>query len=107
MALFGTQEERDAKRKEKEEKDFKKLADRYHLTEIDQEDYDLIKNVARNMAGTGFAEFATHLHMGTPLEESIKIDRLASLQEQNWIIINQLGRLNKNLKKIIEQNEKK
>ena len=40
-------------------------------------------------------------------EDRIKIDRLAALQEQNWVIINQLIKLNKNIEKLIDTNKDK
>lgn len=105
MALFATAEEKAEKKKEKEEKDFQKLVDRYNLRDIDQEDYQLLKNVAMKMAGSGIGEFG--LLVGGSMEDRLKIDRLAALQEQNWIIINQLIKLNKNISKLIEQKENK
>lgn len=105
MALFATAEEKEIKKREKEEKDFQKLVDRYNLRDIDQEDYQLLKNVASHMAGSGIGEFG--LLVGGSLEDRLKIDRLASLQEQNWIIINQLIKLNNNISKLVESTKDK
>lgn len=106
MALFATAEEKQKKEEEKREKKFNQLVERYHLSDISSEDYALIKNVCDHMTGTSLMELGVTLSLGTKAEDQVKIDRLASLQEQNWIIINQLGRLNKNISKLIELNKK-
>lgn len=105
MALFATAEEKEAKRKEKEEKDFEKLIKRYNLNHTDKEDYEILKNISRELAGSGIGEFA--LNFGGSMEDRLKINRLAAIQEQNWIIINQLMKLNENIAKLIEQKENK
>lgn len=104
MALFATAEEKELKKKEKEEKEFQKLVDRYHLRDMDKEDYQLLRNVSSYLVAHGIAEIG--LLAGGSLEDKLKIDRLAALQEQNWIIINQLIKLNKNISKLIDEKEK-
>lgn len=106
MALFATAEEKSKKEEEKKRKEFQQLVEKYHLTNIANEDFELIKNVCNHLTGTGLMELGVALSFGTKAEDQIKIDRLAALQEQNWIIINQLGRLNKNIKELIEINKK-
>lgn len=105
MALFATAEEKETKKIEKEEKEFQKLVDRYNLRDMDKEDYQLLRNVSSRMAGMGIADFG--LLVGGSMEDRMKIDRLAALQEQNWIIINQLLKLNKNIEKLVESKENK
>lgn len=105
MALFATTEEKELKKKEKEEKEFNKLVERYNLRNLEKEDYQVLKNIASNLAGSGIAEFGMLFSGKT--EDRIKIDRLAALQEQNWVIINQLIKLNKNIEKLIDTNKDK
>lgn len=105
MALFATAEEKEIKKKTKEEEKFNKLVKRYNLTNIDKEDFELIKNVATQLAGSSLGELGITFDFNTKTEDRLKISRLAALQEQNWIIINQLGRLNKNIKELIEINK--
>lgn len=105
MALFATAEEKEAKKIEKEEKDFEKLVKRYNLKYADKEDYEILKNISRELAGNGIAEFG--MIFAGKTEDRLKLDRLAALQEQNWIIINQLLKLNKNIEKLVENKENK
>lgn len=102
MGLFATAEEKAKKTQEKKDKNFQQLIEKYHLTDVDKDDYELIKNVCDHLAGNSLMELGVALSIGTKAEDQIKIDRLGALQEQNWIIINQLGRLNKNIKELIE-----
>lgn len=104
MALFATAEEKELKKKEKEEKEFQKLVDRYHLKDMDKEDYQLLRNVSGYLFAHGIAEIG--LLAGGSLEDKLKIEKLGALQEQNWIIINQLLKLNRNIEKLIENKDK-
>lgn len=103
MALFATTEEKSKKIEEKNEKKFQELVEKYHLSEIDKEDFELIKNVCNQLKGNDLMELGVALSFGAKTEDQIKINRLAALQEQNWIIINQLGRLNKNVKELADK----
>ena len=104
MALFATAEEKELKKKEKEEKEFQKLVDRYHLKDMDKEDYQLLRNASGYLVAHGIAEIG--LLAGGSLEDKLKIEKLGALQEQNWIIINQLLKLNRNIEKLIENKDK-
>lgn len=105
MALFATAEEKEKKKEEKQEKEFKKLTEKYHLTDLDKDDYELIRSISNQLAGSTWGEVS--VFMSGSVEERMKLDKLNALQEQNWIIINQLGRLNKNIKELIEINKNK
>ena len=106
MALFATEEEKKLKKEEKEAKKFQQFLQRYNLKNVDIEDYELLKNISTELIGTGLMDLGLSLSFGTSTEDRMKISKLNVLQEQNWIIINQLSRLNKNLKTLIEQNNK-
>lgn len=107
MGLFATTEEKKAKKQEKENKRFNKLIETYHLTDVDTKDYELIKSICESSISTDLMDLGVALSFNTKTEDQVKINRLNALQEQNWIIINQLGRLNKNIKELIEVNKRK
>lgn len=106
MGLFSSIEEKEQKKSEKKMKSFQQLVDKYNLNDMSEEDFNLIKNISDKLTGTGFLEMGVALSLNTKPEDQIKINRLSALQEQNWIIINQLGRLNKNVKELIDLNKK-
>ena len=96
MGLFKSSEE-----KEKLHEDF---VNYYNLKSLDQDDLQMLKRISSNMAGNGWAEVS--LFFSGSNEDRMKINRLGCIQEQNWIIINQLVKLNNNIEKLINKKEK-
>ena len=93
MALFSKENKEDkAARKAAE------LLERFGLEELqDERDLEAVKVIAMEMAGNGLIEFGTAL--SGKVEDVAKISYLRAVLEQNWIIIRQLDRLNRNLTK--------
>lgn len=93
MALFNKENKEDkAARKTAE------LLERFGLEELqDERDLEAVKVIAAEMVGNGLIEFGTIL--SGKAEDVAKISSLRAILEQNWIIIRQLDRLNKNLSK--------
>lgn len=104
MGLFKSSEEKEKEKQEKEEKEFNKLLEKYNLKSLDQDDLQMLKRISSNMAGNGWAEVS--LFFSGSNEDRMKINRLGCIQEQNWIIINQLVKLNNNIEKLINKKEK-
>lgn len=77
---------------EKELKELKKLQEKYNLNDLDPDDLETLKTIANNMTGLGLMKTGVTL-TGTKAEERLKIGYLATLVEQNWLIINQLSRI--------------
>lgn len=93
MALFNKENKEDkAARKAAE------LLERFGLEELqDERDLEAVKVIATEMAGNGLIELGTAL--SGKAEDVAKISYLRAVLEQNWIIIRQLDRLNRNLTK--------
>ena len=95
MALFGNKEG-------KEEKAARKTAEmleRFGLEELsDERDLSTVKKVAEEMSGNSLIEFGTAL--SGKAEDVAKMSYLRAILEQNWIIIRQLDRLNRNLENL-------
>lgn len=88
MALFNNPQ----KQQEKTEA----LLRKYNLTELSNPaDIASVRQIAANLAGNNLISLGTSLQ--GKAEDSAKLTYLAALVEQNWIIIRQLDRLNKNL----------
>ena len=58
--------------------------------------------MALSMTANKLGETEIALSFGKT-EDNVKIGYLGMLVEQNWVIMNQLGRLNKNIEKLIEK----
>ena len=94
MGLFKTEEEKEKIKEEKKNEKFNKFVEKYNLKDMDIEDYELLKNISDKLIGTNLMEIGANLSFGTSTTDQIKINRLGVIQEQNWIIINQLSMFN-------------
>lgn len=95
MGLFGKRETQEEKR----QKQVEKFKQKYNLDTLNEKDLDLVMKVANDLAGNGFFKAGMALSFAKA-EEQAKVTYLSALIEQNWIIINQLSRLNSNIEKL-------
>ena len=94
MALFGGKETKE----EKQARKAQELLEKYGLQELsDPRDLESVKNISLTLVGNPFLELGTSLSAKS--EDLVKMNYLSAITEQNWIIIRQLDRLNKNLEK--------
>lgn len=94
MALFGNSEAKEAKQAAKTEE----LLKRFGLEDLhDPRDIEAVKSIATALTGNKLIEFGTALSGSS--EDVAKLTYLRALVEQNFIIIRQLDKLNKNLEK--------
>ena len=68
---------------------------RYGLEDLDEKDMHSVGRLAVDLAGSGWGKAATFF--GSKHEDQMKIFYLSAIIEQNWMILRQLARLNKNL----------
>ena len=90
MALFGG-----PSKEEKQAQELEKFMHRYHLDDLDPRDLETVRSIANDLAGNGMLKLGIGLS-GKP-EDSAKITYLSALVQQNWLIINQLARISKQL----------
>ena len=90
MALFGG-----PSKEEKQAKELEKFMQRYHLDDLDPRDLETVRSIASDLAGNGMLKLGISLS-GKP-EDTAKITYLSVLVQQNWLIINQLARISKQL----------
>ena len=95
MALFGEKKTKE----EKEQGQMQKFMEKYQLEDLDQSDLVVLKRVAADLAGNGFFKAGMALSFAKA-EEQAKVGYLSALVEQHWIVIRQLGRLNKNIEEL-------
>lgn len=86
-------------KEEKQQGQLDKFMEKYNLDELDPKDLEIVKNIANDLAGNGFLKAGMALGFANVAEQA-KVTYLSALVEQNWLIINQLSRLNKNIEKL-------
>ena len=84
---------------EKKQEQLTKFMEKYHIDELDPKDLEIVKNIANDLAGNGFLKAGMALSFSSAPDQA-KVTYLSALVEQNWLIINQLSRLNKNIEKL-------
>lgn len=92
MGLFGEKKTKEEKQRNK----VQKVLEKYQLDEINDKDLQVIKRIMVDLAGNNFFKAGMALSFSKP-ENQAKVTYLSALVEQNWMIIRQLGRLNKNI----------
>lgn len=94
MALFNSKESKEDKQARKAQE----MLEKYGMNDLsDERDIAAVKQIAWELTGSNIAEVG--MLLSSSAEDNSKIAYLRSLIEQNWIIIRQLDRLNKNLEK--------
>lgn len=95
MALFGGNKET---KEEKQARQVQEMLVKYGMDDLsDERDITAVKQIASELYGSNVAEFG--MLLSSKAEDVWKISYLRAIIEQNWIIIRQLDRLNKNLEK--------
>lgn len=92
-------EKQEQKQKDKEAKELEKFMKRYNLYDLDSEDLKQLRHIADDLVGNGLGKLGMKLSFDRT-EEIAKVTYLSALVEQNWMIIRQLARMNKNLEEL-------
>ena len=94
MALFGG-----GNKQSKQEKQIEKYLKKYQLEDLDEKDLVVLQRIAYDLVGNNFFKAGMVLSFAKA-EEQAKVTYLSTLVEQNWMIIRQLSRLNKNMEEL-------
>jgi len=102
MALFANEEEKKKKKEEKELQKIQNLIKKYGLENLSPEEAKLLPQIAMCFKGNGMIDLGSFMTG----DDSAKLWNIQSLNEamftQNWMIVNQLTKLNNNIEKLIE-----
>lgn len=98
MGLFGEKKTSEEKQNEK----LQAFMRRYQLEDLDEKDLVVLQRIAGDLAGNNFFK-AGMVFSFAKVEEQAKVTYLSALVEQNWMIIRQLSRLNKNIEDLKEK----
>lgn len=95
MAFGKTKEEKKQHSEEKERQKIEKAMTKYNLVNLDAEDKEIVFKIMNDMAGNGLLEFSTIISgSGFEVQQNSMMNILIN---QNWIIINQLSKINAKL----------
>ena len=83
--MFGLSK---AQKQEKEKQEKEWLMSKYELEDLEDEDLIVLNRIAEDLIESRFLE--DH-------HKKYSVNYLSVIEKQNWLIIKQLGRLNKNL----------
>ncbi len=86
-------------KEEKQQEQLQKFQEKYHIDELDPKDLENVKQIASDLAGNGFLKAGIALSFSNAADEA-EVTYLSALVEQNWIIMNQLNRLNKSIEEL-------
>ena len=86
---------------QKQEEQLQRFQQKYHLDELQPQDLETVKGIASDLAGNGFLKLGTILSASGA--ETAMITYQSALVEQNWLIINQLSRINKQLSELLKK----
>lgn len=85
---------------EKQEEEIQKFISKYGLDDLQQQDLWTVKKIANDLIANGFFKAGMALSLAKA-EEQAKVRYLSALVEQNWLIVNQLSRLNVGIEKLL------
>lgn len=98
MGLFGGK----GSKEEQQEQQLQKFMDRYQLEDLDEKDLVVLKRIASDLAGMGLIKAGLALSFKDPAVQA-QVRYLSTIIEQNWMLIRQVSRLNKNLEALVRK----
>lgn len=99
MAVFKSKEQKQIEKERKQQEKFENFIKDNGLEQLDENDMKIVKNIIESSTGNDLLDVGLALSFGASSEDRLKINYLKILIQQNWLIINQLSRINKKLDK--------
>ena len=88
-------------KQEKQNEFREKLIEKYKYEGMTEKEKEMLVKIAIDLQGNDF--FKTGMATFTKPDDNMKISYLSAIMEQNFIMINQLARLNNNMEKLLEK----
>ena len=89
MGLFGSAEDKEAKKEAK----LDAMMAKYGLEKLSPEYRDKVKDINLELMGNGAMELGIALSMGVKTEDRLTVSYLHAIVEQNWMIIRLLDEI--------------
>lgn len=103
MGLFKNSEEKELERQQKDTEKLENFMKYYGLEDLNTEDKNNLLNLAKSSDGDAFFQLGTMLSASETDYLSHMDHQNSVIIDQNFLIIKQLDRLNKNLEKLLEK----
>lgn len=97
--MFGGKERRAAKQEKKEQEKIDGFMEKYQLEDMTEGDMKALERIALELNGKGLLKAGMALSFAK-VEEQAKVSYLSALVEQNFLVLSQLSRLNKNIEEL-------
>lgn len=97
MGLFNSQPKQSPE--EKKQAEMQKFIEKYNIDSLNEKDLEIVKRIASDLVGNGLMKTGMALSFANA-DDQLKVTYLSALVEQNWLIINQLSRLNDTVEKL-------
>lgn len=97
MGLFNSQPKQNPE--EKKQAEMQKFIEKYNIDSLNEKDLEIVKRIASDLVGNGLMKTGMALSFANA-DDQLKVTYLSALVEQNWLIINQLSRLNDTFEKL-------
>lgn len=101
MGLFGDNEEKQREKAQAREEFIRTFTDKYNLDAVSDEDLRVVMQIALSAWHDG--ENDQNMRVANAVFYRPVYECLRATMEQNWIIINQLNRLNDNIEKLMNR----
>lgn len=96
MGLFNKENKQEKQNEFKEE-----LIEKYKYEGMTDKEKELLVKIALDLKGNEF--FKNGMAHFTTIDDNMKVSYLSAIMQQNFIMINQLARLNNNIEKLLEK----
>ena len=104
MSLLKNKKSKEEKKQEKQQEQLKEFMEKYQLEDLDEKDMVVLQRIVKDLMLNGLLKTSMALTFAK-VEEQAKINYLATLVDQNWMIIRQLSRLNKNIEELLKASK--
>ena len=105
MALFGNKEDKKLEKEEKKLEKVQGVIDYYKLNELERDDLLLLSEIFKNNRYLEMISFGSFLSGNTKNFAELNTYQNELIRDQNFLIIRQLDKINKNLEKLLESRD--
>jgi len=104
MGLLKNKKTKEEKKQDKQHQQLQEFMEKYQLEDLDEKDMAVLQRIVNDLMLNGLLKTSMALSFAK-VEEQAKVNYLATLVDQNWMIIRQLSIINKNIEKLVNASK--